>query len=150
MGRLFCYSVGARGVAGGDRNGPGRSWNFQIVRLSPADFIEETDQNCHNQIDFRRLTVTIGTLTIEPRHMPRKSLVIVVLVAMCLYAAAADAANISFVGNGYIILDIGGAGDTFFDLNNQGNVASRHPMTRTIRFRIPFPVRLRSVWGQVS
>ncbi len=82
--------------------------------------------------------------------MPRKSLVIVVLVAMCLYAAAADAANISFVGNGYIILDIGGAGDTFFDLNNQGNVASRHPMTRTIRFRIPFPVRLRSVWGQVS
>jgi hypothetical protein len=31
------------------------------------------------------------------------------------------AANISFVGNGYVILDINGAGNTFYDVNNQGN-----------------------------
>ncbi len=35
--------------------------------------------------------------------------------------AGSYGANISFVGNGYVILDIAGAGDTYYDINNQGN-----------------------------
>jgi len=49
-----------------------------------------------------------------------KKLAIVVSVAS-FSVLAARAANISFVGNGYVILDINGAGNSYYDLNNQGN-----------------------------
>ena len=43
------------------------------------------------------------------------------ILALGVMTIGAFAANISFVGNGYVILDISGAGDTFYDVNNQSN-----------------------------
>jgi hypothetical protein len=43
------------------------------------------------------------------------------ILALGVMTIGAFAANISFVGNGYVILDINGAGNTFYDVNNQAN-----------------------------
>ena len=49
-----------------------------------------------------------------------KRLAIISVVAGA-FVFGAHAANISFVGNGYVILDIAGGGNTFYDVNNQSN-----------------------------
>ncbi len=45
--------------------------------------------------------------------------VAVILAALAHHAQAQ--ANLTFVGNGYVILDVNGAGDTYYDVNNQSN-----------------------------
>jgi hypothetical protein len=45
----------------------------------------------------------------------------VVSVGLVATIQNVGAADISFVGNGYVIADVNGAGDTFYDVNNQGN-----------------------------
>jgi MYXO-CTERM domain-containing protein len=53
--------------------------------------------------------------------MIKKLAIALSLVGLVALTQNVGAANISFVGNGYVVLDINGAGNTFYDVNNQSN-----------------------------
>jgi hypothetical protein len=52
--------------------------------------------------------------------MIKRSILTLALATALVYSASA-ATDLTFVGNGYVILDVNNAADTYFDINNQGN-----------------------------
>src|SRR5438552_1371669 len=58
---------------------------------------------------------------LEVPLMIKKLFLAFVAIGLAATIQHSGAANISFVGNGYVILDLNGGGDTYSDVNNQGN-----------------------------